>query len=145
MTTEEQLKAIIEAQVKGGYDHYDNNGDGFRSDLKYWCEYNILEILLDPAGLRAAYGQQRLVNRSQYRTQLPWKVAARRILGTWLTSNGNAAATIEKAHSLLPKWKPRLSCGSSLPSPYSATSPLYEKRNSVRPSKLMAFIMGDCV
>ncbi len=101
MTTEEQLKAIIAAQAMGGRVFYQDNGDGFRSDLKCWCEYHILEILLDPKGLRAAYGEDGKPDDPTYMASGSL-IAAHRILDTWLSSNGDAAAAINRAFQLLP-------------------------------------------
>ncbi len=130
MTTEEKLKGIIEAQVKGGYDQYDPLIDGRPIAVDLSAKYvigvgklggrsscQLLEILLDPQGLRAAYpdpvisykysreGKTGTVNQIIKRRsgKLQWRDFACRILDTWLSSDGNAAQTIDKAFSLLPK------------------------------------------
>jgi len=73
MTTAQKLQAIIRAQVKGGYDLYDVFDDGreiFVEETRYVKSYSrlfpgagssvyILEGLLDPAGLKAAYGEEK--------------------------------------------------------------------------------------
>lgn len=139
MTTEQKLKAIVAAQVKGSYgqwafimssmDH--ETGDilprgqfySRRRDMALGHEtrLHVLEILLDPRGLRAAYGGEdyavcrRCLSRSALNChcyaeadgELPevvilFEEVPQRILDTWLSSNGDAAKTIDTAYSLLP-------------------------------------------
>ena len=69
-TYEEKLQAIIEAQVKGGCDKYDEYNydhmeieDGYS---KHWVDstldIHVLLILLDTQGLKAAYGERKCCN-----------------------------------------------------------------------------------
>lgn len=97
MTTEDKLHAIIEARVKGGYDsEFWTNGMRVISQSLYDHadnRWHILEILLDPAGLRAAYGETGWNNC--------WQVG-HKLLDAWLSSEGDAAKTIDQAYQLLP-------------------------------------------
>ena len=74
MKTEDKLKAIIQAQVKGGYKKWQRiatllgTGEDYISDLgmlhnkKSTVDYNFpLVILLDTNGLRAAYGESKYI------------------------------------------------------------------------------------
>ena len=103
MTTEQKLQAIIEAQVMGGY--LDKEGmlkmgggmvDGWRS---FNSEF---DILLDPAGLRAAYGDWAEGSLASELKTPKWKAFGMNICQSWLSSNGDVAATIDTAFSLLP-------------------------------------------
>lgn len=118
MTTEEQFKAIIQAQVKGGYEEHEAIC-GLAEDE--WAIFLspplcILEILLDPAGLKAAYGSLGVIaGLKKGYDSLPdgedkfirydtpyWQSNAQTILKAWLLSEGDAAHTIETAFYLLP-------------------------------------------
>src|SRR4051812_34224699 len=69
---EQMLKEIIEAQVNGGFDNFAPLADGrkicyngagyFKTGTSIitggYSSAHLLEILLDPKGLKAAYGQQ---------------------------------------------------------------------------------------
>lgn len=115
MTTEQKLQAVIEAQVKGGYDFWEKrlggtklgqdeygpsigrytlSDDGRLQDYE-WA-YGVIEVLLDPEGLRAAYGESYIV--TYWEESVP-----HRVLDTWLSSDGNAEKTIDCAYDLLPK------------------------------------------
>jgi len=113
MTTEDQLRHIIEAQVKGGC-------TSFRFVSEHYLDFDwksriggtgeptspdtvahILEILLDPAGLRAAY-EMLGIGFHNGRPVLAKIAVAHDILDTWLSSEGDAAKTIQTAYDLLP-------------------------------------------
>lgn len=75
---------------------------------------HILEILLDPEGLRAAYGEKADDHQVEmvdckdpiiFNLGLTpfWKVTAQHILNAWLSSSGDAEKTISCAYDLLPK------------------------------------------
>lgn len=137
MKPEDKLAAIIEAQVRGGHLEWafliKKNGKGtflvknlsgallkedeFPDRLCYHdyddqMEYGSIEILLDPAGLKAAYRHMDetegciCVSPSYCdkgdRTICGW-CASGGILDTWLSTNGDAAKTIDTAYDLLPK------------------------------------------
>ena len=107
MTTEQQLAAIIEAQ---GFSFPKAVAQDIIND-----KADVLAQLLDPQGLRAAYpgiaGEARMslvlaailqnVTNGQIVTNA--NLAAYLILDTWLSSNGDATATIQTAYDLLPK------------------------------------------
>lgn len=102
MTTEQKLQAIINAQIAGGFIRYmvcltemgagppEMNHTG-RVDTHTAINQNIscIEILLDPQGLKAAYGGK--------------EEPAYHILDIWLLSNGDAEKTIDTAYQLLPR------------------------------------------
>ena len=133
MTTEQKLQAIIGAQVRGGYRRFEpdadevllENGKGFwvndQGGFGQW-ETSIVAFLLDPEGLRAAYGEApggcvlcwvktsdperrwcHHCNRMSCRDADEW--AAFAIIDRLLSSNGDAAATISTAYDLLPHEK----------------------------------------
>ena len=126
LSTEQKLQAIIEAQVKGGYELYhqkywhDLRDDS--DDVEWGCtsckctwRLPILAILLSPQGLRAAYGNEQTdyIQISAIRVDGAGDYAgptisrdfhvAYLIVETWISSNGDAAKTIDTAYSLLPK------------------------------------------
>lgn len=119
MTSEDQLKAIIEAQMKGGCIYFENLMENIAPldsvtapYIWFWGDgkqepYHPLVILLDPEGLKAAYGEapQDMTSEEYKFTGLrEWhRDCGHQILNTWLTSNGDAAKTIETAYNLLPK------------------------------------------
>lgn len=131
MTTEEQLNAIIEAQANNGYIAYAPFFDGREveyqhgvlTDVAAKFSMMVLPILLDPQGLRAVWGDQNHeikrnrcvkcllilpkymddVGSPEELTSSCFEAVSIQILNTWLTSNGDAAATIDTAFSLLPK------------------------------------------
>lgn len=110
-TPEAQLQAIIEAQVKGGQPLFKfllTEIDGFDGphvlikghDIE--C-FHILEILLDPEGLKAAYGEE--VKTITYNDSIilnnPAYIGVAEItLRAWLTEGPTAA--ISTAYDLLP-------------------------------------------
>lgn len=114
LTTEQKLQAIIESY------HWDNTALAFvfRQKKLLPSPEAIIAMLLDPQGLKAAYGD-RYVEKAAYisingeMTDVtdingdaqygPYcYVAATCILCKWLSSNGDAGATIDTAFSLLP-------------------------------------------
>lgn len=129
MNNEAMLKAVIEAQVKGGY----QNGWKVFLDSKFRLELDwvileedgehasILEILLDPSGLRAAYGEKAVCESCLNRIAAQchcgvdegegfpdvlefYIVAARRILDAWLSKpEGDTDAALQTAFDLLPQ------------------------------------------
>lgn len=142
MTTEEKLAKCIEAQVKGGFNQHrvlanachpkkqratwflDLGDNAFRwEDWDDQERIALLEILLDPQGLRAAYGEgvhnfksgecqrcglwiPKLIEDAGDPTEFMEtcsEVAAWKILNTWLSSSGDATKTIDTAYDLLPK------------------------------------------
>ncbi len=124
MTTEQKLAAIIEAQVKGGYDGFAGIKDRIEPQDSitkplFWAKpdghqlshFHPLEILLDRAGLRAAYGESVFFIDETFVAMpadnpwgreggISWEVAARRILDAWLS--GGSEAAIQTAFNLLP-------------------------------------------
>jgi hypothetical protein len=110
LSAEQQLAAIIEAQVKGGYKEYTPTLQFLMEGLKCLGTgkiapkgFHILEILLDPAGLKAAYGDwPEWKEGDELRMCSKTKSVATAILNTWL-STSDPKATIETAYSLLPK------------------------------------------
>lgn len=115
MTPKEKIQAVIEAQVKGGFDENEFAIEqGFKIEGEYCIVIpgnmlvatHILELLLDPEGLRAVYGEvERIDHGDGLRMDIfnpPfWRRAANRILDAWLS--GGAEAAIDTAYSLLPK------------------------------------------
>lgn len=110
MTPEEQLRHVIEAQVKGGYEH--------------WMQYlsqklspedplpNTLTIILDTEGCKAAYPGQyyQTANFYMWGEDKPyrstaydnWDFAQRMILERWNKGEGNNwKAAIQTAYDLL--------------------------------------------
>ena len=122
ITTEQKLKAVIDAQVKGGMFRWggwtegchissERNKEGIivKDGYKGECYCFILAILLDPEGLRAAYGREpRVEQNTKEKTDralihwiMPcWEFAARKILREWLYDGAEAA--INTAYDLLP-------------------------------------------
>jgi hypothetical protein len=121
-TTEQKLAAVIEAQDAGGFP--DNTvllrSMWLSSDKKaVTCSMlhpefiSILEVLLDPDGLRAAYRDGKSHSEALcieggevglYRlSEAPHahRMAAHRILDAWLSNGADAA--ISTAYDLLPK------------------------------------------
>lgn len=121
LTTEAKLQKIIEAQVRGGYNGWQITVDQLfapnphnRLKLKgdsitdgYNNHGHILEILLDPQGCKAVWGEE-MDTRTIVRDgvveflKVNGGYVAHEILNTWYDSNGDAAATIDTAYSLLP-------------------------------------------
>src|SRR5438270_323664 len=123
MTTEEKLAAIIEAQVRGGYENWKMDPIDVRSRGYVWhagqghaerhfC--NVLEILLDVDGLKACHGEALeggLFLRAGEEvgtdsgkvmivTPMPAYVrAGHQILDSWFA--GGATAAIDTAFTLL--------------------------------------------
>lgn len=133
LSPEQQLAGIISAQVKGGYKRFEFGSDEINFDNKghagFWChnlegegqfESSILAFLLDPAGLKAAYGERggtietgderkdMILNSvrdtmiEQRKIPAYWETVSIMILLSWNESNGDAAATIQTAYNLLP-------------------------------------------
>src|SRR3954453_18081528 len=99
MTTEQKLAAVIAAQVKGGFRRFAD------ADCKRICERikphssddgrdALLFVLLDPEGLRAAYGETKMsdnvIGRPQFERE-GWNSAAINILQAWLSGGAEAA------------------------------------------------------
>lgn len=133
MTTEDKLRKIIEAQHRGGSNTWEGAMDDdmlligkshycmregsicTKDKEEHFC--HILEILLDPKGLRAAYPGKCCEDCSEGEKLFgscpadgghPWAVerapnVGHEILTEWIASNGDAAATIDTAYDLLPK------------------------------------------
>lgn len=98
LSIEDQLKAIIEAQVNGGCRKFKRT---FNSQRPRVTRINYLEILLDPAGLQAAYGDEWIELKGRGYTMKVWEYNAEQILRAWLHEGLESA--IETAFSLLPK------------------------------------------
>jgi len=108
MTREAKLKAIINDQMKGGYDNWKesiellNNGihgDFGLIDTLYRGNTTILLILLDSDGAKAAYPHDPDGSIEDY-----WAWATDEILEAWHSSKGNNwKAAIDTAYDLLPK------------------------------------------
>ena len=119
LTSEAMLQAVIERQCAGGYRGWEFIGDPqFDVDTgRVQClseYYNSLEILLDPAGLKAAYGENLPCHICELYKQNPdrtdeghgcisgtWRDVARSILHPWLETS-SPEETIKTAFSLLP-------------------------------------------
>lgn len=119
MTTEKKLQAVIEAQARGGCDSFAwlstdmyVNGSSVEDEA---ITLHVLEILLDPAGLLAIWGNALtkfikigeiyIDEKGEYNgpTMQHYRYVASLILETWLASDGDAAQTIDLAYALLPK------------------------------------------
>lgn len=120
MTTEQKLRAVIEAQAKGGFHENDLAlKTGFTLDDFYVvptgfeiAAVHVLEILLDPEGLKAAYpgiaGEARMgivlaaiLNKIKNgQLVMNADLSAHLILDSWLS--GGATAAIDTAFTLLP-------------------------------------------
>jgi len=91
MDYEAKLKAIIEAQVKGGYKGYEHFAQA-KSDL---IGIHVLEILLDTGGCKAAYGEEEKFypldsTHDHLGQMLPyWLFVARSIHVAWHSGEGN--------------------------------------------------------
>lgn len=127
-TPEQMLARVIEAQVAGGCEDMQELLDDYElierrmwSGKKWGKSFGVIEILLDPEGLRAAYSgirtlietgdeQKDLIlnavsDELKARGRLPeyWEWAAQIILLAWLsTPEGNPTAAIKTAFDLLP-------------------------------------------
>lgn len=119
MTPESMLQAIIERQCAGGHERYiwftRNVHDGkwkIAGDAILILgepEYGVIEILLDPSGIRAIYGSKvqnfftYMKNSILTDHSVPkiYSFVAHRILDTWLETS-SPEKTIETAYSLLP-------------------------------------------
>lgn len=116
---ERKLQAIIEAQKKQGCNRWEGMADDTlvcidgsieALDEKRTMIGHILEILLSPSGLKAAYGEVLVLSIPKNEhlgiyedvQAERWEQAANDILRTWLSSNEDASATIDTAYSLLP-------------------------------------------
>ena len=116
MTIEQMLKAIIEAQVRGGYVRWDllsglpideyKEAIQFRpSPVEPLERYSILEILLTPEGLKAAYGTSEEFYRASPvhghigESLERWHWVARGINEAWLS--GGAEKAIKMAYERL--------------------------------------------
>ena len=118
LTTEQKLTAIIEAQVNGGCEKFQHCGGGAIQDWGVVIFIDdgtpsyeaVLMILLDPQGLRAAYGGKRLSERIMMGQTLynahftaSHRKPAHRILDAWLSKpEGDPVAAIDTAFKLLP-------------------------------------------
>lgn len=134
--TTNKLRKIIEAQVRGDYRFWSEIAR--YKDMEVIGEAGIVHteithvfdgtpvicILLDPQGLRAAYGSIKAIAETGDRKRdillnavmdhlretrkMPqyWENAAVLILNTWLSSDGDAEKTISTAFELLPKATP---------------------------------------
>ena len=119
MTNEQKLQAVIRAQEQGGCSKFQAPGRlskfGYLVDAPHERGEHVLEILLDPEGLRAAYGETKIETgegKRPFRYNARSKVKggknalminemiARRILDAWLS--GGAEAAIQTAFDLLP-------------------------------------------
>jgi hypothetical protein len=120
-TPEAMLAAVIEAQVNGGqplhrfllteFDGLDGPFILIKGHDIETC--HILEVLLDPEGLKAAYGEHLPCSICSLYERHPerkdeghgcisgtWRDVARTILDAWLS--GGADAAIRTAYELLP-------------------------------------------
>lgn len=126
MTNEEILKAIIEAQVKGGYKKYEwhtqsdriaiaqgdgssvyalGDGDIYPKNTANSMPHDVLRILLDTEGCKAAYGEDMIAHdptvEDHWRRR--WFAISCEIHGAWHSKEGNNwKAAIETAYNLLP-------------------------------------------
>jgi len=122
---EEKLKAIIEAQVKGGCGRYDTrwneviDEDGtiwkYGDDAEQNLEGHILEILLDTEGCKACYGEENVTYKTgrgvtkilldaiiENKRPKKWEGASYLILDAWNEGEGNNwEEAIETAYDLL--------------------------------------------
>lgn len=127
-SAEEKLTRVLDAQIAGGFRGYERllsirgtlrvadrlvyfratAANGIVAD---YCR-SLLDLLLDPQGLRAAYDSDSSTGGGVRSLQqggdggtggvLRSRVAARAILDAWLASDGNPAAAISTACGLLP-------------------------------------------
>ncbi len=113
MTHEEKLKAIIEAQIEGGYKQWklilSALDDGIPSTFNFLLEFegkkkrisaSLLEILLDTQGLKAVYGEG-IVDDGNLPIE-SWLVVAKQIHIAWHSGEGNNwQAALNTAYELL--------------------------------------------
>jgi len=108
-TPETMLQAIIEKQCDGGCEKYTVALVALESGI-IPMGLSSLEILLDPAGLKAAYGGYKdfsycseCQQRDYYHPNIEQNAGrvAHQILDTWLETS-SPEKTIETAYSLLP-------------------------------------------
>ncbi len=105
--TTKKLARIIEAQVAGGckkYINFTRNSSWLSDDQQGYTHsslhpewVSILDILLDPQGLRAGYPDNHQVAGPH-----PAEEIGVKIFQTWFRSFGDAVGAIETAFSLLP-------------------------------------------
>lgn len=127
-TTEQKLAAIIDAQAKGGCEKHvewaacDTGIHDGRLSFYAEREIHVLEILLDPVGLSAAYGKDHVCKNCArpfdikglsacqhprcYHPKAGWSnrdlVVAHMILLAWLSNTeGDPVEAIDTAYSLL--------------------------------------------
>lgn len=131
MTTEEKLKAIIQAQCEGGYEKYDVFPRGFEMYVKgsvilhhrqpedestfgVCPPYSVLEILLDTQGAKAAYGLSATVEQAEkieggsimnVEVTPFWILVTQQILDKWHSGEhgNNYKSSIDTAYEFLPK------------------------------------------
>ncbi len=118
LTSEEKLKAIIKEQVNGGYKRFE---DYLQSDAYIFCDTTcsimysgdsgwfdtqILHILLDTSGLKAAYPGMVTAHFGIGTVPSPrerWMDVAQKIHDVWHSKEGNNyQLAIDTAHRLLP-------------------------------------------
>lgn len=126
LTTHKKLLKILNAQWSGGFMLFAGADiitlDGASVHFTYnfgGKNAHVLEVLLSPQGLKAAYGDQYvcadcgkptegICKNCEYdgvycpSSQMRCAYNAHAILDTWLSSNGDAAAMIDTACNLLP-------------------------------------------
>lgn len=119
LSSEDKLKAIIEAQVKGGYSMYEMiiKLDFIITSCHHivlhknfdrlpFVPVHILEILLDTEGCKAAYGEEResvMMGVVPVMNIPKWEVAVKDIHWAWHSEEGNNwKKAIDTAYSLLP-------------------------------------------
>ncbi len=132
VTKEQMLKAVIDAQGNGGLTKWNRKLYGGQFILSNYLlvmcskiekekaeadpnlrQMHILEILLDPEGLRAAYGDSITEEQSSLikggtifniGVTYFWKIVAQMITDSWLSKpQGDTEGAIQTAYDLLPK------------------------------------------
>lgn len=98
MTHAEKLRTIINKQVEGGYPYWQDVVH--KDDL----EAQALNILLDTAGLRAAYIGKPSIQESVAFGYIRFNAISNKIMKAWHSEDGNNwRAAIDKAYYLLDK------------------------------------------
>lgn len=104
-TNEELLRKVIEAQVRGGCETWEDILHLAEDEYQSWWHNDspILEILLDTQGAKAAYGEEPSRYDVEGVTLMFWEAAQSHILLGWNTGGGNnVRAALETAVSFLP-------------------------------------------
>lgn len=118
MTLEGKLKAVIAAQVRGGFGRWEGlaqEGISCVTQEVHWIgvDVTLLEIILDSLGCKAAYGESWESHSKKVEAMIGepiivpsngyWKDCTKKILDAWNSGEGNNyQAAISVAYSLLP-------------------------------------------